>query len=135
MNTIFPSKIDWWLFGSLLLILLGISAMTVADGLYFVPLSMLPALAFIVWLLRRTYYAVEPPTQTLRVVSAPLTWRVPIDKITRVQDSRSVLSSPALSIDRLKISYNRYDELLISPRDKAGFIVALQRLNPRIQVG
>ena len=135
MNTIFPSKIDWWLFGPLLLILLGISVMTVVDGLYFAPLSMLPALGFIVWLLRRTYYEVEPQTQTLRVVSGPLTWQVPIDKITRVRDSRSVLSSPALSIDRLKISYNHYDELLISPRDKAGFIVALQRLNPQIQVG
>ena len=74
-------------------------------------------------------------TQTLRVVSGPLTWQVPVDEITRVRDSRSVLSSSALSIDRLKISYNRYDELLISPRDKAGFIVALQRLNPQTQVG
>lgn len=135
MNQIFPSKISWWLFGAILLILLGVSAKAIVNGSLTALIFMLPSVAFTGWLLRRTYYEVQPQTHLLRVVSGPLTWQIPIASITRIQPSHNVLSSPALSLDRLKISYNRYDEILLSPRDKAGFVAALRQLNPQIQVG
>ncbi|MBC6609826.1 PH domain-containing protein [Hymenobacter sp. BT507] len=132
---VFVSKISWWLFGSILLVQVAISIMAIADGAYVVPVFMLPSLAFMIWLLRSTYYEVQPQTQMLRVVSGPLTWQIPVTSITRIKPSHNVLSSPALSLDRLKISYNRYDEILVSPRDKADFMEALRQLNPQIQVG
>ncbi|MBO3270454.1 PH domain-containing protein [Hymenobacter defluvii] len=88
-----------------------------------------------IWLLRSTYYEVQPQAQLLRIVSGPLTWQIPVTSITRIKPSHNVLSSPALSLDRLKIYYNRYDEILVSPRDKANFIEALRQVNPQIQVG
>jgi len=132
---VFVSKISWWLFGSILLVLVVTGIMAVADGAYIVPVFMLPSLGLIVWLLRSTYYEVQPQTQMLRVVSGPLTWQISVASINRIKPSHNVLSSPALSLDRLKIYYNRYDEILVSPRDKANFIEALRQLNPQIQVG
>jgi len=132
---VFVSKISWWLFASILLILVVTSMMAITDGAYIVLIFMLPSLGFIVWLLRSTYYEVQPQAQLLRVVSGPLTWQIPVASIKRIKNSHNVLSSPALSLDRLKIYYNRYDEILVSPRDKANFIEALRQLNPQIQVG
>ncbi|QNE39830.1 PH domain-containing protein [Hymenobacter sp. NBH84] len=131
----FVSKISWWSFGSILLVQLVISMMAIADGAYVVPVFILPSLVFMIWLLRSTYYEVQPQTQMLRIVSGPLTWQIPVTSITRIKPSHNVLSSPALSLDRLKIYYNRYDEILVSPRDKANFIEVLRQVNLQIQVG
>jgi len=38
------------------------------------------------------------------------------------------------SLDRLEIFYNRFDSVVISPEDKAGFIAELTKLNPEIEV-
>jgi len=39
-----------------------------------------------------------------------------------------------LSLDRIAIVYNTYDEVLISPQNKKEFIEELLRINPYIQV-
>lgn len=44
-----------------------------------------------------------------------------------------MLSSPALSLDRLEVFYNKFDSVIISPQNKEDFIVALQNINPAIE--
>lgn len=78
-----------------------------------------------VWLMLSTRYVIEDGT--LRVRSGPFRWTIPLRDIRSVEPSRSVLSSPALSLDRLKIRYGAGRSLLVSPRDVEGFRQALGR--------
>ena len=72
---------------------------------------------------RNTYY--EVTNTDLRVVSGPFRWTIPLSDITDVQPTRNPLSSPALSLDRLKVSYGKRKFVLVSPADKDGFIRAI----------
>jgi len=59
---------------------------------------------------------------------------IDIGSITKITPTRNILSSPALSLDRLEIFYNKYDSIMISPNDKAGFIDQLKGINAGIEV-
>src|SRR3546814_13731637 len=54
----------------------------------------------------------------LRVLSGPFKWSVPLAKITAITPTSSPLSSPALSLDRLRIDYGVGNSVMISPRNK-----------------
>lgn len=58
---------------------------------------------------------------------------IAIDKIKRVSETRNPLSSAAASLDRLEIIYNQYGNVLISPKDKTGFINHIKGINPGIE--
>ena len=85
--------------------------------------AILPAAALPIWLLLATNYRVE--SGNLRVRCGPFSWTIPLDQIESVQPSRSVLSSPALSLDRLRIRYGNGRSVLVSPRDKEAFLAAI----------
>lgn len=72
------------------------------------------------WLLISTRY--EIGDTDLHIVSGPVRARIPLRDITGVEPTRSVLASPALSLDRLRISYGTYGSVMISPKDKDGFV-------------
>jgi len=76
-----------------------------------------------VWLLLSTYYLVE--ADTLKVRSGPFSWSILLNEINTVKPSRSVLSSPALSLDRLELQYGRGQTILVSPKDIEGFQSAI----------
>ena len=57
---------------------------------------------------------------------------IDIKKITRIEKSRSLLSAPAASIDRIRIYYNNSDEVIISPKNKELFLETLKGINPEI---
>ena len=63
-------------------------------------------------------------------------WRTKIDikSIRKVYETRNPLSSPALSLDRIAIVYNKFDEVLISPVERDDFIQELLKVNPNIEV-
>ena len=52
--------------------------------------------------------------------------RIPYRDITAITPSRSLWSAPALSLQRVKLSYGRTSSQLVSPRERAVFIQALQ---------
>lgn len=81
------------------------------------------SLGLSLWLLFSTHYTVSQETLTIR--SGPFRWVVPLDDIQLVAPSRSVLSSPALSLDRLGISYGKGKKILVSPADRDGFLRAI----------
>jgi PH (Pleckstrin Homology) domain-containing protein len=80
-------------------------------------------------ILRSTYYVIEGDTLLIR--SSFIKWRVPIREVTRIAPTRSALSSPALSLDRLRIEYSG-KAIMISPDDKERFIEAMRSANPAI---
>jgi membrane protein YdbS with pleckstrin-like domain len=59
---------------------------------------------------------------------------IPIQDIKRIEESRSPLSSPAASLDRLEIIYNKFDSILISPKEKKAFVEDMIKINSGIEV-
>lgn len=60
--------------------------------------------------------------------------KIPIQTIRKITETNNPLSAPAFSLDRLEILYNKFDTVLISPKNKKGFIVHLTKLNANIEV-
>jgi hypothetical protein len=88
-------------------------------------------LFFIESILRSTYYVIEGDMLIIR--SSFLTWRLPIHEIRSLTPTRSALSSPALSLDRLRIDYGR-KSILVSPAERERFVAMLRTVNPAITV-
>jgi len=69
------------------------------------------------------YY--EITQSALLVRSGLLRWQIALDSIQQVSPTRNMLSSPALSLDRLRVEYSQNGKeryILISPKDKPGFL-------------
>jgi len=69
----------------------------------------------------------------LRIRASFFRWRVPLAAIDSVEPTQSPLSSPACSLDRLRIRYGE-KQIMISPLDKAGFLRALAQRAPQLEV-
>jgi hypothetical protein len=59
---------------------------------------------------------------------------IKINDIRKISESNDLISSPALSIDRLEILYNRFDTILISPKKKYEFLQSIETLKPDIEI-
>lgn len=78
---------------------------------------------FPAWLMVATYYDVVE--DELRIRSGPFRWNIKLSDIQTVTPTNSMISSPALSTDRLEISYGENRKILVSPEDKEGFIASV----------
>jgi hypothetical protein len=63
--------------------------------------------------------------------------RIDVDilRITSVSKTRNPVSAPALSLDRIEIVYgNGLRYVIVSPKDKVGFVQSLKAINHQITV-
>ncbi len=128
---VFRSKVDWWIRALLVGAILGeaLACGTAAienDNPVMTTWIILASIAvagLIVWIMLGTWYSVD--RGVLKVVCGPIRWRVPLDEIKSVERTRSPLSSPALSLDRLLIRYGKRRRIMVSPDDKDGFLTAI----------
>ncbi|QNX59438.1 PH domain-containing protein [Acinetobacter seifertii] len=133
----FRSKIDWWLLLIFVVITANILMKIYEANHHYSLASNFPHLViysliiFLIWLpIFNTYYVVE--NNTLMIKSLVFRWKINIDDITQIEPTHNPLSSPALSLDRLKIYYmknGRVAKVMISPKDKEGFLNTLRK-NP-----
>ena len=59
---------------------------------------------------------------------------IKINSIKKLSETNNLMSSPAVSIDRIEILYNKSDVILVSPKDKVEFIESLTEMNKNIEV-
>ena len=133
MDARFASKIDGWLIPIMVLTVTGLVAALVAVMIEDTPWAIrilmaavtvgVAVLLFAVF--KHTYYVVDD--DILRIVSGPFRWKIPVANIVEITPSRNPLSSPALSLDRLKIRCGKSKFILVSPDDKAGFIRTIEQ--------
>ncbi len=137
MDTYYSKK-DFWL-GALLWIPL-IAAVGIVLYSFepitsmFVSLAiMLVCLAFVAWIWVDTKYTIK--NGEMKINAGPINYApVPIPKIKSIRKTKTWLSSPACSMDRIKISYNKYDSIVISPMRLKDFLESLHAINPSIKV-
>ena len=58
---------------------------------------------------------------------------IEINDIKEITKSNNIISSPAASFDRIEIKYGKFEEVIISPKDKFEFAKYLTNLNPKIK--
>lgn len=128
----FPSKKDLWLtliiWGSI--IICTIPIFTEQDLV--LTLIMVPIDIFLIWLWFTTEYIIDG--DFLLIKYGPFKNKVPIMEISKIRGTKNPLSAPALSMDRLEITYGRYDLALVSPKEKQLFTEKLLEINPHIEV-
>lgn len=125
--TVYRSRIDAWLIAvlagsavaswvaAIAVVWAGVPNAWVASALVAGLGTLLP-----VWLVVSTRYTID--ADALLVQCAGLRWRIPVAEITAVTPTTSALSSPAMSLDRLRIDYGNGKSLMVSPKDKEAFL-------------
>lgn len=137
---IYRSRIDAWVL-AVLIPAMAAAAYVALQSLTknpFVPWSYSALIAVVgvglpLWLLLATYYGFDGPDLVVR--SGPFRWRIPLVAITGITPTSEPLSSPALSLDRLKITYGQGRSIMISPRDKQDFLRELEVRRAAIDAG
>ncbi|MDJ0655391.1 MAG: PH domain-containing protein [Xanthomonadales bacterium] len=127
---VFKSAIDAWfwvLIGGTAAVLIAVLIPVVKSGSVVTLAAMVLAIALglglPVWLAFSTHYRIDEGT--LHIRSGPMSWTIKRDSITSITPSRSLVSSPALSLDRLEIRYGKGRSILVSPENKEAFVAAL----------
>jgi hypothetical protein len=123
---VYKSRLDLWL----LIPFTGLTVGCVCAAYAMMRLpGMAPALALLplgfavivpLWTMLQTRYTLSD--EALRIRSGPFAWRIALGEVTRIEPTRNSRSSPALSLDRLRIDYGDGRSLMISPADKQGFL-------------
>ncbi len=131
MERKFRSKVDWWI-SAIMIFVLATQLFVVLQIVpelnngtqTYVALGTVIGVFFLVLaILLRTYYSVY--RGALKIVSGPFWWTVKLADINSVRETRSPLSSPALSLERIRIHYGKRRWVMVSPADKAGFYDAI----------
>ena len=127
----FKSKVDTWLIAvfvivALLSLIVIVPLLVTASGAAYLIALLVVAISMglPLWIYRTTVYVIDG--ESLSIKSGPFSWNISLSDINAVKESRSLLSSPAFSLDRLAIDYGNGRSILVSPLDKAGFIEALE---------
>jgi hypothetical protein len=133
MSSRYRSKIDAWFIAvivtSVIAHLWVIATLVLsADWMtltIFIPIAVI-GLGLPLWILFRTHYTLSP--NSLNVRCGPFSYVIPIKSIKDLRPTRSVLSAPALSLDRLEITYGKYESVTISPLHRERFLAELEML-------
>jgi hypothetical protein len=133
----FRSKIDGWFIPMMVVtfagLIVGLGGVMLSPMPWFLRVIVSVIIVAVTYLLvsvfRSTYY--EIIDRNLLVRSGPFKWTIPVADIREVTPSRNILSSPALSLDRLKIRYGKRAFILVSPEDREGFLRAIREAQGR----
>jgi membrane protein YdbS with pleckstrin-like domain len=93
---------------------------------------MIVVILFAGWIWFGTGY--EILDDELRIRCGPFRQRIPLQEIREIKRTRSPLSSPACSLDRIEIKYGKSKRVMISPADKENFIKTIIQKSPQIQL-
>ena len=130
---IYPSKIGLELIVPITIILGGVGVLIIyqRDWTGLIPLFLL--VMFLAYMFLTTRYTVSGEILTIR---CGFLFKRTIDIMTikKIAKTRNPISAPAASLDRIEISYHKFDRVIISPKDKIGFILQIKKINPAIEL-
>jgi len=133
MNKVYKSKVDTWLgiiLGGMPIALLFVAwklihAPVPGRWLIAIPLLVLGVGLPVHILLATTYRITD---KSLWIRSGFFKWVIPIQDISKVEPTTDPISSPALSLDRIRIEYGQAKAVLVSPINKVEFLRDLHDL-------
>lgn len=128
----FVSKKDWWIFFILFGAVIALYTILLINMDIYIALACIPVSLLILWFWFTTFYVITDTKLVIR--SAFIHINISVYDIQSIQKTTNILSSPALSLDRLKIVYDSEKSVLISPKNRGEFLEELLKLNPSIEV-
>ena len=133
MKTVYPTKVSVTLV-LIISLIMGCILVPYAIKSLWIPFTIILILHFLLlFMLANIKYVI---TESQLIIDQSLgKWGkevIDISTIKSIEPTHTILSAPASSLDRLRISYNKYDDIIISPRRKEEFISQLQSINPQI---
>lgn len=132
------SKVSFPLLGFIFVVIFGpLIQVGIKQGVdqsfVFLLLGLVVFYGLILHMLYNTKYVIQG--NQLKVFSGFIRFKpIDIQAIKKIEKTSNIISAPAASLDRIEVTYGRFDSLIISPRDKAGFAQALLEINPDITV-
>jgi len=131
--TTYKSKIGLELVLPITAILVVVSIFMVNGGAWPGLIVNFVVAAFVAHMIFTTYYVLSDKELVIRC-GFLINQTIQVDTIKRIAETRNPLSSPATSLDRIEIFYERFNSVMISPKKKDEFISHLTKLNPDIDV-
>ena len=128
-------------FFTLWLLVIGMTLLLInhlfSDEIYIIPaLILLVVILTIVWVLLDTRYVIK--NHFLLYRSGPFRGRIDITKIRKIRFHSGlfvpVSMKPSLDTNGLIITYNQFDDVFISPKNKTDFLAELRKVNPDIEI-
>lgn len=140
-TNVYPSKRDLLLTVLIWAVVLGVGF--AASSIWSAPESfsfkvvtsimMGAVVAFTLWVFYTTRYILLD--RELLIRTGPFRWRVPLEAIEEIFPTHNPLSSPACSLDRLRIRYRGSGfGVMISPEDKVAFMQDLVSRQPGLEL-
>lgn len=125
MSKTYKSKVDTWL----IFVILGAASISIAPLLFagFSVIALcinIAILGFVMSLLSGIRYIIDGKQLTVRY-GFLFSQKFLIDDIRSIKATRTVISAPAASLDRLEINFSR-TSVIVSPKDKTGFINSIK---------
>ena len=108
------------------------SIVSIIEGEWIGYFGILICFLFIFFISKSTRYIIDENQLIIKCLFI-VNNRIDISKIKKIEKTNSILSSPALSLDRIAIKFNKFDEVYISPKEKQSFVNNLLEINPEIE--
>ena len=130
MKTVYPTKVSITLI-LIISLIMGCILISLAVSSKWIPFFInLLLYVSVVYLMVSIKYEINESQLIIHQAMGKMV--IDINTIKSIEPTHTILSAPASSLDRLRISYNKYDDVVISPRRKEEFIRQLQTINPNI---
>ena len=130
MKTVYPTKVSITLI-MIISIIMGCILISLAVSSKWIPFFInLLLYVSVVYLMVSIKYEINESQLIIHQAMGKMV--IDINTIKSIEPTHTILSAPASSLDRLRINYNKYDDIVISPRRKEEFIRQLQSINPNI---
>jgi hypothetical protein len=125
----FRTKVDWWVvlvYGVLAVNLVGRPAIAWWNEGQFAPQIVvgIGVLGTLLYLAATTAYTVSDDSLVVRW--GPFRSTTTLHTIYKIRPTRTLLSAPALSLDRIEVLARSGPSAIVSPADKEGFVQAIQ---------
>lgn len=129
---VYRSKVDIWLLVVLFVSLFSAPAVMLFQGQFEWGAVIIMGIVwvFVLWMLYDTKYIIKGEVLIIKCCFLRETY--PIKTIKKIARTRSLLSAPAASLDRIQISGKR--DAIISPVRRAEFLKDLLNVNPAIRL-
>ena len=137
MITKYPSKVSYGLLLVVFVVffsplILNLTKNEINLNLILISLFLIIIFGLITHMFFKLEYIIEE--NKLKIKCGFFTYKpIEIKDIKEITKSNSIISSPAASFDRIEIKYGKWEELIISPKDKFTFAKHLTNLNPKIK--
>ena len=129
----YPSKISYGLLIFILAVLIGTTIPMIFKPVWTGLLISTAVILFTLHLFLNTYYVIDGE---FLVVKSGMIFnkKVDINSVKSIKETKTIISAPALSFDRLEVKWGQYTGVVISPRDKKKFVEHMTRNNPLFDV-